>query len=153
MASRTQVLERKEIEALIPHRPPFLFVERVLELDDEAIVTEWRVPEDAAFFEGHYPANPITPGVLLTEFAVQSAAVLVSAAEADARPAGSVPVLTRIQNARFRRMVRPGETVRAEAQLLERVGEARLVRARLLSAAGENVARLEFTVLLAREET
>ncbi len=152
MDSRATTLERSEIEERIPHRPPFLFVDRVVELGEETIVTEWRVPPDAAFFEGHYPGNPITPGVLLCEFAVQSAAVLVKSAATDPSPDDAVPVLTRIGDARFRRMVRPGDTVRAEARIVEREGGARRVRARVLSAEGEAVARLEFTVLLAREE-
>ncbi|MED6334046.1 MAG: 3-hydroxyacyl-ACP dehydratase FabZ family protein [Planctomycetota bacterium] len=153
MDSKTRTLERPEIEALIPHRPPFLFVDRVLELEGDAIVTEWRVPEDAAFFQGHYPGNPITPGVLLSEFAVQSAAILVGATEAGERPDGAVPVLTHIQNARFRRMVRPGDTVRTRATVVERVGDARFVHARIESATGETTARLEFTVVLTREES
>ena len=82
---------RAEIEARIPHRDPFLLVDRILERDERAIRTEWTVPPDADFFRGHYPGEPLLPGVLATEFVVQSGALLVC--EPDAEWLADVPVL------------------------------------------------------------
>jgi 3-hydroxyacyl-[acyl-carrier-protein] dehydratase len=61
--------------AAVPHRPPFRFIEEILELDDEHIVASYRFPEDAEFYRGHFPGNPITPGVLLLETMAQAGVV------------------------------------------------------------------------------
>ncbi|MCK6448638.1 MAG: beta-hydroxyacyl-ACP dehydratase [Planctomycetes bacterium] len=138
-------MERAEIEALIPHRAPFLFVDRVIERTHDGLVTEWRVDEQAFFFRGHYPGFPLLPGVLICEAAVQAGAVLAALEPRDATAPGQVPVLVKLGEARFRRMVRPGETLRFAVTLDERIGPARLMTARVTSA-GKNVARVGFTV-------
>jgi 3-hydroxyacyl-[acyl-carrier-protein] dehydratase len=61
--------------AAMPHRPPFRFIEEILELDQEHIVASYRFPEDADFYRGHFPGNPITPGVLLLETMAQAGVV------------------------------------------------------------------------------
>lgn len=145
------VMGRAEIEAWIPHRAPFLFVDRVLEVTDERILSEWEIDPAADFLRGHYPGNPIVPGVLLNEFVFQSAAILMARLD-DLRPGSpEVPVLTRIQGARFKRVVRPGEVVRAETTLGERLGPACYMNAKLRTEKGA-VGRLEFVVALTRPE-
>ncbi len=151
MASELRM--RAAIEALIPHRDPFLFVDRIVEQGTDRIVAEWDVAADFFAFRGHYPAYPVLPGVLISEFAFQSAACLFSAEaehSVDARngpqvSARAVPVLTKIEDARFRRIVRPGETLRAEVDVVERVGPARYCKA-LVTCGGETVLRVRFTV-------
>ena len=152
---------RAAVEAAIPHRDPFLFVDRVVERGERSIVTEWYVPRDLACFAGHFPADPVLPGVLVCEFAFQSAAILFSPApgarSGDAEP-GALPLLTRIEDARFKRVVRPGETLRAELALDESLGPARFVSAHVrrvetdaageLSPAGSTVLRVRFAVAL-----
>ena len=59
----------------VPHRPPFRFIEEILELDQEHIVASYRFPENAEFYRGHFPGNPITPGVLLLETMAQAGVV------------------------------------------------------------------------------
>lgn len=142
---------RAEIEGLIPHRDPFLFVDRIVERAADRIVTEWDVPVDLAAFRGHYPGHPVLPGVLISEFAFQSAAcLLASGADPRVTPA-AVPVLTRIEDARFRRIVRPGESLRAHVEVVERVGPARFCKATVTCGA-ETVLRVRFTVAeVARE--
>ncbi|HVS08974.1 MAG TPA: 3-hydroxyacyl-ACP dehydratase FabZ family protein [Planctomycetota bacterium] len=129
----------------IPHRAPFLFVDRVLERSVGTIVTEWDVRPDAPFFRGHYPGNPIVPGVLICESAFQAGAILC----APEAPSGAetTPVLARIERARFTRPVGPGETLRFEVELVDRAGPARRFSARA-SSAGKDVLRVEFTVAL-----
>ena len=61
--------------AAMPHRPPFRFIEEILELDEEHIVASYRFHEDADFYRGHFPGNPITPGVLLLETMAQAGVV------------------------------------------------------------------------------
>jgi 3-hydroxyacyl-[acyl-carrier-protein] dehydratase len=135
---------RAAVLAALPHRPPFLFVDRVVDRTETTIQTEWHVAEDLACFAGHYPGDPILPGVIVSEFAFQSGAILVAA---DASAEG-VPVLVRIEDARFRKIVRPGETLAARVELVDRVGPARYLKA-VVTSSGETVAKLSFTVALA----
>ena len=133
------------VHATLPHREPFLFVDEIVERAPERVVTRWRVRAEADFFRGHYPGNPLLPGVLLCEMAAQSAAILCAG---EPLAAGATPVLTRITDARFRRMVRPGDELRCEVALDERVGPARYVSAKVLC--GEEVAlRVKLVVALA----
>ncbi len=138
-----------EILAAIPHREPFLFVDRVVERGAGQLVTEWTVPVEAEFLRGHYPGRPLVPGVILCESAFQAGALLCAEGERAALASGAVPVLTRIQDARFKRMVAPGETLRCEVELRERIGPARFLSARL-TCGGESVLRVEFTVALSQ---
>jgi len=133
------------IHAAIPHRDPFLFVDRIVERADGRLVTEWTVPASADFFRGHYPGRPLVPGVLICESAFQAGAILCAGDDRDVTPEGAVPVLTRIGDARFKRMVGPGDTLRCEVTLDERVGPARYLTARL-SCDGQSVLRVQFVV-------
>ncbi len=138
MASKDQLA----IEALIPHREPFLFVDRIVDRTESSITTEWCPNEKLEAFRGHYPGSPILPGVLISEFVFQSAALLL----ADPEHAGEVvPVLTKIENARFRRIVKPGERLSAVVNKKHAIGQARYMRARV-TCGDEAVLRIEFVV-------
>jgi len=126
----TKTLDRAAIQRAIPHRDPFLFLDAILEVSDEALVSEWRVPESAEFFRGHYPGNPVTPGVILCEHVFQSAAILLAERGVSFDPKDGVPVLARIEKAKFRRMVRPGERVRTNVRVAEIVGPAYYIEGR-----------------------
>ncbi|MEM9803359.1 MAG: 3-hydroxyacyl-ACP dehydratase FabZ family protein [Planctomycetota bacterium] len=141
------VLERPLTEFL-PHRPPFLFVSRVVAHDGDSIVTEWDVPHDLFAFEGHFPGEPVLPGVLISEFCFQSGAILIYATDPKDGEAKGVPVLTRIEDARFRRIVRPGETLRAEVTLTERLSNARYVTAKV-TCGDATVTRLKCVLAVA----
>lgn len=104
--------------AAIPHRPPFLWVDRIVEQTAEKIVTTKRVDPDEPFFKGHYPEFPLTPGVLICEAIFQAGAILLSElARKDA--AGRVPVLTKIGDTRFKSMVRPGDEITCEVTITD----------------------------------
>jgi 3-hydroxyacyl-[acyl-carrier-protein] dehydratase len=134
MSLSTPVLERAAIERLLPHREPFLFLDRITAIAEEppALTAEWCVPASADFFRGHYPGNPITPGVILCEHTFQAAAVLLCARGTSFGAHADVPVLARIERAKFRRMVRPGETLVTQVKLAESVGPASFFEARAL---------------------
>jgi 3-hydroxyacyl-[acyl-carrier-protein] dehydratase len=136
------------IHAAIPHREPFLFIDRILDRSEKEIHAEWSVRADAPFFEGHYPAHPIVPGVLLCESVFQAGAVLCAHDAQDRSPQGSVPVLTKIGDARFKHVVRPGETLSIHVTLDERVGSTRFMTGRVQSS-GRTVLRVSFVVTLA----
>jgi 3-hydroxyacyl-[acyl-carrier-protein] dehydratase len=120
--SGSVVLDRSAIEALIPHREPFLWLDEVVELSETLVRARKRVTEDLEIFRGHYPDFPVLPGVLLCEAVFQAGAVLI--ASAGDIPEGHVPVVTRQHETRFRRMVRPGEVLDIEARLDETLGGA-----------------------------
>ena len=134
-------LTSDEIQQLIPHRPPFLWLDEVLEVDEKRIVARKFVSPDLDVFRGHYPHFPILPGVLICEALFQAAAVMIGRMA----PPGSqaVPVATRIQGAQFRRMVRPGETLQLEVDLTERLANAVFFKGRAV-VDGQVAVRVEF---------
>lgn len=104
--------------ASIPHRPPFRFVDEIVEVGDTRIRTRKLADPAADFFRGHYPQRPVMPGVLLCECAFQAAALLI-AQRASGDGDRGVPVVTRISDARFKRMVVPGDVLDVEVNLDE----------------------------------
>jgi len=139
--------ETARVLALIPQRPPFLFISRIVDLTEDEIVTEWDVDPAADFFRGHFPGAPLMPGVLLVECALQAGAALCAG---EAAP-GAVQVVTRVRDARFKHMVRPGDTVRCNARLTERVGPARYMQA-VLTVGAATALRVRFVVAAASPE-
>ncbi len=138
-----------DIEQAIPHRPPFLLLDRVVSIDDERIVAEYTPRADDELFSrvyaGHYPGAPLTPGVLLCEMIFQAGAVLLSQRVDQAD--GLAPVVTRISNVRFKRMVKPGERLEIEAALQDQVSNAYYLKG-AIRCAGETAVRLEFACAL-----
>jgi 3-hydroxyacyl-[acyl-carrier-protein] dehydratase len=114
------------ITAFLPHRPPFLFVDDVVAETDNSLTARLEVKPEFDFFRGHYPGNPIMPGVLISEAVFQAGSVLLTkiqqreAAAGAAAPKG-VPVLARIENARFRSVVRPGDELTIDVKLKDRM--------------------------------
>ncbi|MFQ5591555.1 MAG: 3-hydroxyacyl-ACP dehydratase FabZ family protein [Phycisphaerae bacterium] len=99
----------------IPHRPPFLFVDEIVEVTSDRIVTKKLADPEADFFRGHYPGHPVMPGVLLCECCFQAGALLLAHRLGDTAGCKGIPVVTRIEDARFKRMVKPGEMLYVEA--------------------------------------
>ena len=112
------------IQERIPHRAPFLWLDRILELGTETIRAEKILPADLDVFQGHYPDYPIMPGVLLCEAVFQAGALLIGETLRGEQKIKGVPVLTRIIGAKFKREVRPGDTVEIRAALKEKLGPA-----------------------------
>ena len=117
-------MDLPEIERRIPHRPPFLFLDRITGIESDRVVAERTIRADEPHFAGHYPGNPIMPGVLVCEAAFQAGAVLlVHRLEAKCEAIeGRTPVLSRISDAKFRIMVRPEDVLRITVTHRETVG-------------------------------
>lgn len=139
-----------EIEQAIPHRPPFLLVDEILSREENRIVCAKRLTGDEFWFAGHYPGQPLMPGVLLCEAAMQAGAILLSKF-VEEPVSKKVPVATRMNDVRFKKMVRPGDRIELDVELVERLADAFFLKARV-SVEGKVAVRFEFACTLAPAE-
>lgn len=139
-------MSREQIEQAIPHRPPMLLVDEIVSQTADTIITKKTFRPDEFFLQGHYPGQPIVPGVILCEATVQSGAVLLSGLTAGV---SGVPVLTRMNEVKFRRVVRPGETIEMTVKLNERLGDAYFLTG-TAKVDGQTAARLEFACAISQ---
>lgn len=136
---------RDEIEAIIPHRDPFLFLDEVLELEPGVrVVARKQVRGDEWFFPGHFPGRPIMPGVIMVEALAQAGAVAVLSEEENR---GKLALFAGIDDVRFKRIVEPGDELTLSCEIesvrgpigrgraIARVGEELAVRGTLTFAA------------------
>lgn len=144
----------KPVTEVIPHRPPFLFIDEVIELADDGAVSRHTVRADAPHFEGHYPGNPIMPGVLLCEAVFQTSAYFLVEKKfvGDAGAESVTPVLVRITDARFKRMVVPGDEIEIHVRYKEAVGKFHFMTGKALKG-GKPAATLEFALALVEKDS
>lgn len=131
---------REEIYKLIPQREPFLFLDKIIEKSENKIITSLKLTGDEDFFKGHFPGNPIMPGVLLQEALFQSGAALMSG-----KGDGGLGVVTRVQNAKFKNMAKPGDELLMEVEIVENIGNASYMKGKT-TVAGKTILVIEFAV-------
>lgn len=143
------MLGPKDIQAVLPHRYPFLLVDRILEVEEGKRARGLKnVTANEPFFLGHFPGHPVVPGVLIVEALAQLAAFIVLG---PGEMEGKVGYFTGIDKMRFRRPVIPGDQLRLEAELLWQ--RAHMAKAKVqATVAGEVAARGEITFALVDRE-
>ena len=140
-------MERSEIEKMIPHRPPFLFIDRVEELEPGTRCVAWMlIDPESAIFSGHFPTRPILPGVLIIEAVGQTAAVMMAASA----PQGTIgnALLAAVNRFKFFKPVMPGQKVRIETTKLTEAGTMAYIGGTVF-VDGEIVASGELSVVCA----
>lgn len=115
-SNKNKEIDIKQIIGILPHRYPFLLVDRVLEVDLEKgfVLAQKNVTINEAFFQGHFPASPIMPGVLILEALAQAGGILVHLKT----PGEKIAILLNVNQAKFRHPVRPGDVLHLKGQEL-----------------------------------
>ena len=141
----------EKILSLIPHRAPMLLLDKILLLESDNILCQKQFNADEFFFQGHYPNQPIVPGVILCEAAMQPGACLLSTKLGEDKTGditAKVPVATRINNVKFKQMVKPGDTIELAITLTDRVSSAFFLDAKV-TVGGKLATRFDFACTLA----
>ena len=116
------LLDIHQIKNYLPHRYPFLLVDRVLEAEQEKrLLAIKNVTYNEPFFEGHFPSRPVMPGVLIIEALAQASAILASIGRDDINTENRVYYFTGIDKARFKRPVEPGDQLVFEVELVRKI--------------------------------
>jgi len=142
-------MDIQKIRSFLPHRYPFLLVDRVLEVSDDRVVGYKNVTINEPFFTGHFPEEPVMPGVLVLESMGQVAAMMI-ATKPEAK--GLAMYLTGIEKAKLRRPVVPGDQLVTEAKLVKLRGKVGKVEA-VAKVEGEVVAEAMFSFVVAERLT
>jgi 3-hydroxyacyl-[acyl-carrier-protein] dehydratase len=137
----------KEVQAAIPHREPFLFIDEIIECDDTHIVCKKTFSGEEDFFRGHYPGAPLVPGVLQCEAALQAGAILLTRLFEDEKITGRMPVVAKIGEVRFKQMVRPGDTILLEIKFREKMTGVYFLRAKVTKE-GKTCVQFDFACAL-----
>ncbi|RCW77415.1 3-hydroxyacyl-ACP dehydratase FabZ [Saliterribacillus persicus] len=108
-------MDVQEIKEIIPHRYPFLLVDQILEIEEKRIVGKKNVTINEPFFQGHFPDYPVMPGVLIVEALAQVGAVSILSKDGNR---GKIGFLAGIDKCRFKRQVKPGDTLNLEVEII-----------------------------------
>jgi 3-hydroxyacyl-[acyl-carrier-protein] dehydratase len=121
--SEAPVMDVRLIEKYLPHRYPFLLVDRVVEVEDRKRIVAWKcVTMNEPFFSGHFPGQPVMPGVLILEALAQTAALLILKDMKQEERAGKVIFFMAIDGARFRKPVVPGDRLELVCEIVKHKG-------------------------------
>ena len=136
------LMDKQQISDMIGVSDPYMWIDRVEQLSDEAIECRKPLPADLPVFSGHYHDFPLFPGALQCEAAFQASAVLIG--KIVKTPSNRIPVIGRVRNVKFRRLVRPESELVIEVRIRERVGSAYYCKG-TVRVDGKVTTELEFT--------
>lgn len=140
----------KTVKEVLPHREPFLFLDEVVDMGEASIVARRTVRADEPQFEGHYPGKPIMPGVLLCETVLQAGAYFMASKMGLGSDMEGAPVVSRMNNVKFKRMVKPGDELEIRAEHKRSMMGAHMMSGSI-RCEGKVVCTLDFTVMLVDE--
>lgn len=139
------ILNKEQIMEIIPHRDPFLLIDEVIEMEKgKKIVALKHIKKDEYWFKGHFPEYPVTPGVLIIEMLAQAGAVCMLSMD---EHKGKIGFLGGVNNAKFRRQVLPGETLRLEVEMVKIRGSIGIGKA-VATVDGEKAVSAEISFAL-----
>ncbi|PDH29197.1 MAG: beta-hydroxyacyl-ACP dehydratase [Puniceicoccaceae bacterium MED-G31] len=143
----------EEILRTIPHRPPFLFIDEIVDIRNDGASCKRTIRMEEPQFEGHYPNNPIMPGVLLCEACFQTGAIfLAKQIEKEGRSLNDVtPVLSRISDARFKQMIKPGDEILIEVTMKETISKFHFLRGKVFKG-GKLALTIQFALAMLEVE-
>ncbi len=151
-ATPVPVLDVEAIQRLIPHRPPFLLVDRVVSLEPGVRLIAWKsVTMNEPFFVGHFPGKPVMPGVLILEALAQACALLAMKSLEAEKLGDKITYLMSIDGARFRKPVVPGDRLELHVEITKRKGAVWRQKGTAV-VDGHTVAEAEFLAMLADRE-
>lgn len=130
----------------IPQREPFLFIENVVEHSENSITTSKKLTGEEDFFRGHFPGRPVFPGVLMCEAVFQTGALLMSL-KGQSAGINKTAVVSRIQNAKFKTMAKPGDLLMITVDFVESLANASFMKGKIM-ANGKTVMSIEFAATL-----
>lgn len=143
-------LSIEEIMKILPHRYPMLLVDKILECDDKKrIVGLKNITANEPFFQGHFPGFPVMPGVLQLEAMAQTGGVLLNRI---AKLSGKIPYFMSIDKVKFRKVVRPGDSMRIEVEITNLRSKAARFKGKIL-VDGAVVSEAEMMCMITEQET